>query len=63
MFVTQDTKTRGTQQKVLSEVRVQAEPAGGEDSQKVAAGKNQNIALDTANAMHDSIGSIADLRK
>ena len=61
MFVTENTETGGTQQQGLGEVRVLAEPASGEDPQKVAAGKDQNIPLDIAKTMYDSIRSITDL--
>ena len=61
MLVTQNTETGGAQQQVLSETGVLAEPAGGEDPQKVAAGKDQHIALDTAQTVDHSIRSITDL--
>src|SRR5690349_9862007 len=61
MFVAEDGQRGGVQGEVLAGGSGQAEPAGGEDSEEVATGENQDIAFDCAGASEDAVCAGGDL--
>src|SRR5713226_5459514 len=61
VFVAQRTQARGAEQEVSTERGIEPEPASGEYSQEMAAGKNQHVTFDRAHAFHRAVCPRANL--
>src|SRR5437660_12850216 len=63
VFVAQRAQARGAQQEVSTECGIEPEPARGEYSQEMPAGKNQYVAIDRAHALQRAICPHANLAR
>src|SRR5262249_1772848 len=61
MFIGQHAQARRAQQQISAARRFEPEPASAEHAQKMAAGKNQNVPVDGAQAAHHPVGPRAYL--
>src|SRR5262249_34413053 len=61
MFIGQYPQARRAQQQISAARRFEPEPASAQHAQKMAAGKNQNVPVDGAQAAHHPVGPRAYL--
>ena len=61
MFVGQRPQTRRAKQEVSTARRFEPEPASGEHAQEMAAGKQQHVSVNGAQATYDPVGPRTDL--
>jgi len=61
VFVAKHAQARGAQQEVFAGGRLQSEPTCGQDAQYVAAGENENVALNLTDAFYNSVSACTDL--
>src|SRR5207248_3040375 len=60
VFIAESTQAGGAEEKIFAGQRLKTEPAGGEHSQEMPAGKKQHIAVNRAHSIDHVIGPGSD---